>query len=148
MEGRRRYPLIPRDPTLHTAFSVIANEAIKNVLSVAPISDDIKEEPRNNLPISLSPVVTEDPHSIVNAKKVDMKFSKSPKKRSIEKDPTTLPLHTNTRIQQLYHSHSAGTGRTLTKQKRIQSKRHLSVKGKVRGKIVMTLDILIFSNIQ
>lgn len=132
MEGRRRYPLIPRDPSLHTALSVIANAAIKDVLSKAPLSESLKEEPLKNLPISLSPVVTEDPFSIVNTKKMEMKFSKSPKKRSIEKDFPIQPLHTNMRIQQLYHSHSVG-GRIPTKQRRIQSKRHLSMKGKVPG---------------
>lgn len=132
LEGRRRYPLIPRDPTLHTALSVIANAAIKDVLSKAPISDILKEEPRNNLPISSNPVITEDPFSIVNAKKVEMIFSKSPKKRLVQKDISAQPLHTNMRIQQLYHSHSVG-GRIPTKQRRIQSKRHLSVKGKVPG---------------
>lgn len=135
LEGRRRYPLIPRDPTLHTALSVIANAAMKDVLSIAPISDNVKEEPRKNLPISLSPVIIEDPFSIVNAKKAEMKFSRSPNKRSIEKDLPPQPLHTNMRIQQLYHSHSVATGRTPTKQRKIQSKRHSSMKGKVPGKI-------------
>lgn len=135
MEGRRRYPLIPRDASLHTALSVIANAAIKDVLSVAPIADNLKEEPRNNLPISANPVIIEDPFSIVNANKVEMKFVKSPKKRSIEKDLLSQPLHTNMRIQQLYHSHSsAGSGRTPTKQRKIQAKRQLSMKGKVPGK--------------
>ncbi|XP_037048053.1 BRCA2-interacting transcriptional repressor EMSY [Bradysia coprophila] len=134
LEGRRRYPLIPRDPSLHTALSVIANAAIKDVLSIAPISDNFKEEPRHNLPISVSPVITEDPFSIVNANKVEMKFVKSPKKRSVERDLPAQPLHTNMRIQQLYHSHSShnvGSGRTPTKQRKIQSKRQLSMKGKV-----------------
>lgn len=140
LEGRRRYPLIPRDSSLHTAFSVIANAAIKDVLSMAPITDHLKEEPRQNLPISTSPVVTEDPFSIVNARKVEMKFSKSPKKRSIEKDLPTQPLHTNMRIQQLYHSHSVGSGRSPTKQRRIQSKRHVSMKGKVPGKIFLQIN--------
>lgn len=142
LEGRRRYPLIPRDPSLHTALSVIANAAIKDVLSMASISDNLKDEPRKNLPTSLSPVVTEDPFSIVYAKKAEMKFSKSPKKRSIEKDLPTQPLHTNVRIQQLYHSHSVGTGRSPTKQRRIQSKRHLSIKGKIPGKMLMKLTIM------
>lgn len=140
LEGRRRYPLIPRDPSLHTAFSVIANAAVKDVLSMAPISDHLKEEPRQNLPVSTSPVVMEDPFSIVNARKVEMKFSKSPKKRSIEKDLPTQPLHTNMRIQQLYHSHSVGSGRSPTKQRRIQSKRHVSMKGKVPGKIFLSIN--------
>ncbi len=147
MEGRRRYPLIPRDPSLHTALSVIANTAIKDVLSAAPISNNLKEEPRNNLPISASPVIIEDPFSIVNAKKVEMKFSKSPKKRSMEKaDPPNQPLHTNMRIQQLYHSHSVGSGRTPTKQRKLQSKRQLSLKGKVPGKIFERLCETMWGN--
>ncbi|KAJ6649653.1 BRCA2-interacting transcriptional repressor EMSY [Pseudolycoriella hygida] len=131
LEGRRRYPLLPRDPSLHTALSIVANEAIKDVISVAPIADKLKEETCQDLPISSNPVVTEDPHSIVNAKKVEMKLPKSPKKRPIEKELPTLPLHTNTQIQQIYNSHSVSSGRTPTKQRKIQSKRNLSMKGKI-----------------
>lgn len=134
IEGRRRYPLLPRVP-LDTAFSFIADSATKDVVSEAQISDNLKEENRKDLPISSIPVVTEDPFSIVNAKKADIQFSKSPKKRSIEKDLATPPLHTNMRIQQIYNSHSVG-GRIPTKQRKIQSKRPLSIKGKLPGEII------------